>query len=145
MSERMTIEQFKQSSDGKAKRGIRQEEFEHQATFFAIIDLEINRRRYPFLKFIYASSDGAKKDKNTANRAKVNGMRKGVPDVCVPFRRRGYSGAYIENKSTRGRHSPEQLEFIEHLRSEGFCVKSCYSCDEQIKFLEWYLNIELVK
>jgi len=129
----------------KVKRVYKQEEFEHQKTFFEVIDLEINRRRYPFLKFIYASSDGANKDKKSRNRARVNGSRRGVPDICLPFSKRGYSGAYIENKSATGRHSPEQLEFIEHLRSQGFCVKTCRSTDEQIAFTEWFLGIELVK
>lgn len=144
MHDRISLQHYRELAV-KPKKERRQEEFEHQATVFSILDLEANRRRYPFLKFIYASSDGADKDKRARDRARVSGMRRGVPDICIPFRRRGYAGAYIENKSAGGRLSREQEEFIEHLRKEGFCVKICYSADEQLKFLEWYLGIEIVK
>jgi hypothetical protein len=144
MNDRMSLKEYREAAI-KPKKKYRQEEFEHQATFFSIIDLEANRRRYPFLKFVYASSDGANMDEAARARANALGRRRGVPDVMIPFRRRGYAGAYMENKSAGGKHSREQLEFIEHLRAEGFCVKTCYSCEEQIKFLEWYLGLELVK
>lgn len=51
----------------------------------------------------------------------------------------------MENKSSAGKVNPNQRAFLEFLQGAGYATRICYSVDEQIVFIEWYLGIELVK
>lgn len=145
----MTTKEFRtrgiEIRGAKNKKPRKTEERNHQTALFTILDLSINRRRYPFLKFVYASLEGAYKLPHIAALEKRSGMRKGVLDICLPFSRHGYGGGYLEMKFGDNSTSPEQKEFIAHLTAENFCVKTVYSVDAAIEFIEWFLKISLVK
>lgn len=140
----MTPAEYKElsNSDRRQKGKPRgQEEHNHQAAFFTI--LRLNFKRFPELKFIFAVPNAAKRNPQTAAYLKAEGLVAGVPDVIVPMARHTFHGAFIENKIGNNKMQPEQLKFRDFLIKEGYFVKACYSVTEQIKTLEWYLNIEL--
>ena len=57
---------------------------------------------------------------------KQQGVRAGVPDLCLPVARGGCHGLYIEMKRLRGgRVSPEQTAWMDALRAEGYAVAVC--------------------
>lgn len=128
---------------GKSKAPRKSEEFDNQSAYFQILALK--EKQYPMLKFIFAMQSGAYLSIKTRMKEKKAGMKKGVPDVCIPIQSDGYGGAYIENKSAKGRLKPEQKEFIEHLEKNNYCVKVCYTLDEAILFTEEYLQITLME
>lgn len=129
--------------EGKSRAPRKSEEFDNQSAYFQILALK--EKEHPMLKFIFAMQSGAYLSIRTRMKEKRAGMKKGVPDVCIPIQSNGFGGAYIENKSTKGRLKPEQKEFIEHLEKNNYCVKVCYSLDDAIHFTEQYLNIKLVE
>lgn len=141
----MTSKEYREkygANDWRDKKRRRSPEHDAQVTFFAILDL--NLREFPFLRFIFAVPNGAFfKSRKIAVDMKKEGLTPGVPDVCIPFARRGYGGAYMENKYGNNKMSKEQIEFRDHLISENYCFKNCYTTDQQIEFVEWYFNIEL--
>lgn len=119
----------------------RDDEHDLQATVFEI--LRLNEKTYPELKFIHSSQSGVPMSKRARGRAKASGMKRGVPDIIIPFQKRGYSAAAVETKTLLGRLSSEQREFHEFLRLQGWCVKILRSVEDILKFVEWYVGVEL--
>ena len=84
---------------------------------------------------------------NDGRRTRVNGahmvaegLKKGVPDICLPVARGGHHGLYIELKRERGgKVSPEQIAWIEALKNEGYVAAVCRGCDEAISLITGYL------
>jgi hypothetical protein len=82
--------------------------------------------RYPALGMAYAIPNGGARHKATAARLMAEGVRAGVPDLCIPVPRRGYHGLYIELKRTRGgRLSEAQFAYAAALRGYGHRVEVC--------------------
>lgn len=71
----------------------------------------------------------------------VLGVKKGVPDLCLPSAHGKYHGLYIEMKTETGRASPEQLWWIEELNKAGFLAKVCQGWESAVRLLEWYLSL----
>ncbi len=71
------------------------------------------------------------------------GVRKGVPDICVPVRNDKYSALYIEMKVKPNKPSPEQISLIQHLNIAGNYAVICWSADEAIKIIQDYINNKL--
>ncbi len=112
------------------------------------------------LKWIYAVPNGGDRHKAVAAKLKAEGVKAGVPDLCLPFPkplvvdfyaeaigvdvRPGWHGLYIEMKSkdTKGRVSPEQTKWLDYLETVGYKVKVAWSANEAIQIIEDYLNGE---
>lgn len=59
------------------------------------------------------------------NYLKVEGLKKGVPDMFLPVARAGFHGLFIEQKIKGGKLSDEQKWWLDKLRDQGyFCVDS---------------------
>jgi hypothetical protein len=61
------------------------------------------------------AANGEIRNKATAARLKRMGVRRGVPDLCIPYGR-GRT-LWLEIKASKGRTSPQQEAFIERLRA----------------------------
>lgn len=129
--------------EAAARKPRQDEEHQHQAAFFQV--LRLNERAFPALAFVFAIPNGGQRSKATAGKLWAEGVRSGVPDVCIPIPRHGYMGAWMENKSAKGKVTTNQQAFLDFLGGAGYAIRICYSVDEQIAFIEWYLGIELTK
>jgi hypothetical protein len=69
------------------------------------------------------------------------GMRKGVPDLCLPVARGGYHGLYLENKYKRNKPSPEQAWWMDRLTQAGHLATAAWSVEEAIEILTEYLRL----
>ena len=69
------------------------------------------RGQYPELKLLHHIPNGGKRDAIEAKHLKAQGVKKGVPDLCLPVARGPYHGAYIELKTQTGR----DFEFSEKM------------------------------
>ena len=56
----------------------------------------------PELGLLYAIPNGGKRAIKTAIALKAQGVKSGVPDMCLPVARNGYHGLYIELKRQKG-------------------------------------------
>ncbi|MGV1049167.1 MAG: VRR-NUC domain-containing protein [Solirubrobacterales bacterium] len=93
------------------------------------------------LRMLYAIPNGGLRDDATAARLKREGVRRGVPDVCLPVARRGCNSLYIEMKKTvGGTVSPEQREWRHWLSEEDHLVATCYGADAAIEVIKEYLG-----
>ena len=52
---------------------------------------------------------------------KRQGLKKGVPDICLPVPRAKYHGMYIEMKRIGGKPTAEQQYYINELAKQGYC------------------------
>lgn len=98
--------------------------------------------KYPILRWIYSTPNGAKLDHTT--RSKVineGGNKAGIPDLFLPVRSLKYSGLYIEMKSAKGRLSKQQKEFKIFAESQGFKWIMPRSCDEALAAILTYCGI----
>jgi hypothetical protein len=79
----------------------------------------------PNLALLYAIPNGGKRDKITAAKLKAEGVKPGIPDLHWPVSNDCFKTLYIEMKDMKGRPSPEQIDVINRLRSEGHFVGIC--------------------
>lgn len=70
---------------------------------------------------------------------KRSGVRKGMPDICVPVSIGPYGALYIEMKVKPNKPSPEQIQIIDRLNEAGNYAVLCWSATEAIAVLEDYL------
>jgi hypothetical protein len=119
-----------------------------QARLFAWI--KKHEKLYPDLSLIFAIPNGGYRNDTTAARIKVEGVRRGVPDIMVPIPTsdptgKTIPGMFIEMKSESksARLSPEQKEMIGRLSAVGYRTEVCHGCHEAKKAITQYLDMRL--
>ena len=94
----------------------------------------------PELKLLYHVPNGGKRDAKTGRALKRQGVKAGVPDLCLPVARGGYHGLYIELKAGKNTTSPKQKEWINDLGQQGYYAAVCRGCEEAKETIENYLD-----
>lgn len=99
---------------------------------------------YPELELLYHVPNGGSRRKSEAGRFKAEGVKAGVPDICLPVARNGLHGLYIELKRKKGgRISPEQERWIEWLNGQGYLAVVCRGWEDAANLIERYLRHEI--
>lgn len=98
-------------------------------------------QQYPELKLLHHIPNGGKRDVRTAANLKKEGVKAGVPDICLPVARGQYHGLYIELKTVKGKVQKNQKEWLNALNSEGYATKVCYGWLEAKEAIEKYLEL----
>lgn len=97
--------------------------------------------RHPELAMLYHIPNEGKRNARAGARLKAEGLRAGVPDICLPVPRNGHHGLYIELKRRRNsRITQEQMRWIGDLAAQGYVAAVCRGCDEAISLITDYLN-----
>lgn len=114
--------------DGRRKRRNRRVvalEHEEQAALFAWA--QIAAHEHPALALLYHIPNGGFRFKATAAAMRRQGVRAGVPDICLPVARGGFHGLYLELKRfQRGvTLRASQRRWLAALAAEGYCVGVC--------------------
>lgn len=71
------------------------------------------------------------------------GLKKGIPDICVPIPNDKYSSLYIEMKVKPNRATPEQMTLLKKLNGVGHYAVICWSGEDAINILENYIANKL--
>lgn len=99
--------------------------------------------RYPELKLLYHVPNGGSRKKSEAGRFRAEGVKAGVPDLCLPVARGEYHGLYIELKRLKhSKTSEDQKAWIEKLNEQGYCAVVCKGWEAAAKVITEYLNME---
>jgi hypothetical protein len=97
--------------------------------------------KYPELELMYHVPNGGSRNRVEAARLKGQGVRAGVPDICLPVARGSKHGLYIELKRTKGgRVSEEQTGWIEALEAQGYAVAICKGWEAASETILKYLK-----
>ena len=97
--------------------------------------------RWPELRLMYHIPNEGKRTVRGGARLKAEGLKSGVPDICLPVARGEHHGLYIElQRRKNARVTKEQLEWIEELVAQGYVAAVCRGCDEAIDVITGYLS-----
>lgn len=116
-------------------------EHQHQVALFQWA----RKSKIPELELMFAIPNGGMRHRRVAQKLKAEGVKKGVPDVCLPVPRGGYHGLYIELKkpkdaqSAAGRATKEQLEWQASLTEQGYLSVICVGWEKAKEAIQLYL------
>lgn len=114
-------------------------EHKHQAALFRWA--EIQSKRIPKLSLLFAIPNGGLRSNATAAKLKAEGVKAGVPDICLPVAKGEYHGLFIELKAGRNKPTPTQVQWHARLSSEGYRVTVCWGWEAAREAIEEYLLV----
>lgn len=97
---------------------------------------------YPELKLIYHIPNGGSRNKLEAANLKRQGVKAGVPDLCLPVARSGKHGLYLEMKWGKNKTTEKQDWWLKQLMQQGYKTEVCWTAEEAISKIAQYLEIE---
>lgn len=116
---------------------------EHAQQVAVFVWAALNFERFPDLRMMFAIPNGGERNKIVAANLKAEGVRKHVPDICLPVPRGAWHGLFIEMKKIGGVLHPGQAEYLVQLRAQGFGACVCWGWEAAVKTLEAYLQWRL--
>lgn len=102
---------------------------------------ELMKGRYPEIALLYHIPNGGSRNRLEAYHLKQQGVKSGVPDLCLPVARGGYHGLYIEMKVKGNKPTANQLEWIGNLQKQGYKAVVCYGWEEASGVILSYLKL----
>ena len=124
---------------GKPTAKRRQHEAGEQAALFSWAKL--SEGKYPALRLMFhIPNGGSRKSEIEGANLKKQGVRAGVPDICLPVPSGQYHGLFIELKAQGGRVQQSQREWIDALKAQGYLASVCYGFSEARDEIENYLQ-----
>lgn len=100
-----------------------------------------NRVKYPELELMYHVPNGGGRNLIEAAHLKAQGVKPGVPDICLPVPNIKYTALYIELKRRKGgKVSDAQRGWITALNRVGCRAVVCHGWDEAREEIERYLG-----
>lgn len=97
-------------------------------------------QKHPAFKTIFAIPNGGARHIITGKKLKAEGVKKGVPDICLAYSSKEHHGLFIEFKSEKGKLSDYQKDWITNLSMVGYKTAVCFSVDDAISEVEEYLK-----
>jgi hypothetical protein len=96
--------------------------------------------KYPELSLMYHIPNGGKRNVREAARLKKEGVKSGIPDICLPVARGIYHGLYIELKAGKGKASDNQKDWIDRLTNQGYKAEVCIGWEQAKDAILEYLE-----
>lgn len=116
-------------------------ESEEQVTLFSWARMK--ERKYPELRLLHHIPNGGSRNQIEAKHLKAQGVKSGVPDLCLPVARGLWHGLYIEMKRQKGgRVSDAQRRWLEDLEKQGYRAEVACGWQEAAQIIEIYLQGE---
>lgn len=98
-------------------------------------------RTYPeYQGRLFAIPNGGFRHAKTAQTLKMEGVRRGVPDLMLPIPTDGCCGLFIELKSDKGRATLEQKNWIDFLNRHNYKAEVCKGFEQAQEVIKCYLN-----
>jgi len=96
--------------------------------------------RMPELEYLHHVPNGGSRNTLEAANLKRQGVKAGVPDLCLPVARNGFHGLYIEMKYGKNKTTENQKEWLEELTAQGYFTAVCYGAEEAERIIARYLQ-----
>lgn len=98
---------------------------------------------HPELKLMYHVPNEGKRSYAAGRRLVAEGLKSGVPDICLPVARGGYHGLYIELKRLRGgKLTEDQRDWLDALNDEGYMTTMCKGWQAASEVILRYLEMK---
>lgn len=98
--------------------------------------------KYPELRLLFHIPNEGKRSIKGGAALTKQGLKSGVPDLCLPVSCGKYHALYIEMKRKGGKPSPKQLNWIDWLNLYGNRAVVCEGWEQAAKEIERYLKGE---
>ena len=99
------------------------------------------QNRWPELGMLYPIHNGGSRDPREAHNLRMQGVKPGVPDICLPVPRNGYAALYIELKrKSGGVLSDKQRVWLKALTRAGNRAVVCRGFEEARETILEYLR-----
>lgn len=92
------------------------------------------------LRLLFAIPNGGERNKIVAAKLKAEGVKPGVPDLCLPVACGQFHGLYVELKKPGGSASDNQRTWAGYLAAQGYAVSLCVGWREAAAALVAYLG-----
>lgn len=106
---------------------------------------EIAKINNPEIELMYAIPNGGVRHIGTAIKLKKEGVKAGVPDICLPIARGGFHSLYIEMKYGKNKANKQQLLWMEKLKAQGHQCEVCIGWVEAKDIIRGYLDLKVPK
>ena len=113
---------------------------EHQEQAMLIAWARTTESHWPELALLHAIPNGGWRHKATAGRLKAEGLKAGVPDLCLPVARHPFHGLYLEMKSKKGRVRQSQKWWLDQLNAQGYRAVVCRGFAQAVDVITEYLG-----
>ena len=114
-------------------------EHEEQVALMRLVEMHLGR--WPELGMLFAVPNGGDRNPIVGKKLKAEGVKPGVPDLCLCLPRGGYHGLFIELKRQKGGTvSPEQKAWIQALNGQGYRAEVCKGSVEAWAVIREYVQ-----
>lgn len=96
--------------------------------------------KFPELKRLFHIPNGGSRNKLEAANLKKQGVKAGVPDLCLPVARGGYHSLYIELKAKNNKPTKDQKEWLSFLDEQGHKTAVCWGWVAASQVITEYLK-----
>lgn len=90
---------------------------------------------------LFAIPNGGQRHPGTARKLRAEGVVRGIPDLFLAIAVSDYHGLFIEMKFGKNRPTEDQEDRMTELMLENYFCGVCYSADEAICMIEFYLRM----
>lgn len=128
---------------------------EHDEQVVLMMWAQRHLARWHELELLYAVPNGAKlpygydrrgsRYSNEATRMLAEGLKPGIPDLCLPVARNGKHGLYLEMKFGRNKPQENQVRMMDLLDQQGYQTAVAWSSIEAEKIIAEYLEPGIVE
>jgi VRR-NUC domain len=119
---------------------VRRVDWEHREQVALMRWAGLARQEFPELELLFAIPNGGARNVIVASKLKAEGVKRGVPDLCLPVARHGWHGLFIELKAPGGRATPEQAVWLEKLTQAGYLARLCVGWEAAERVIRMYLG-----
>lgn len=113
---------------------------EHANQVAVFLWASVHVKEFPELEWMYAVPNAGKRSFVVGARMKAEGLRSGVPDICLPVARGEWSSLYIEMKAGDNTLSDSQVKWKHGLTKLGNCVVTCWGWEDAVSCIKNYLR-----
>lgn len=99
--------------------------------------------QYPVLDLMYHIPNEGKRSRATGGRMKAEGLKSGVPDICLPVPVGKYHGLYIEMKAGKNTTTENQDKWLAKLSGQGYFTAVCRGWEAAATVITKYLGVKV--
>lgn len=115
-------------------------EAEEQEALF--VWAEYQAATHPELKLLYHIPNEGKRSASFGAALRRQGLKKGVPDLCLPVARGKYHGLYVEMKAGRNTPTVDQIRWLDALERQGYHAVWCSGWERAKEEISEYLILK---
>ena len=117
----------------KRSEATEQERVINWATFYA--------KDFSELALLHHIPNGGSRNQLEAANLKRQGVKAGVPDLCLPVPRNGKHGLYMEMKWQKNKTTDKQDWWLDQLRQQGYETAVCWTAEDAMDTIAGYLGV----